>query len=75
MCDNERMSKSKRPATLTATLRRTIIESKTPMLALAKATGVERMSIVRFTNGERSIYLDAADKLAEHFGLELRRKG
>jgi plasmid maintenance system antidote protein VapI len=41
------------------------------MLAMAKSTGVERMSLVRFARGERSLRLDMADRLAAYFGLGL----
>ena len=42
--------------------------------ALAKSTGVPRMSIHRFMNGETSLRLDNAERLAEFFGLELRER-
>jgi plasmid maintenance system antidote protein VapI len=60
------------PATLTDVLRRVIIDSGLATQALAKATGVERMSIARFVRGERSLRLDMADRLSAYFGLELR---
>jgi plasmid maintenance system antidote protein VapI len=59
---------------MTDLLRRTIIESKVPLLTLEQATGVQRASISRFIKGKQSIRLDVADKLAAYFGLELRRQ-
>jgi plasmid maintenance system antidote protein VapI len=58
-------------------LRRAIVISKTPYLTLEQRTGVSRASIMRFVNGERTLRLDMADKLARFFELELverRRK-
>ena len=52
-------------------LRQTILESKIPLLALSKATQVQRASISRFLNESQSLRLDCADKLAAHFGLVL----
>lgn len=53
-------------------LRRTIVESGTPLLQIEQATGVHRASISRFVRGLNSLRLDMADRLAEYFGLELR---
>jgi transcriptional regulator with XRE-family HTH domain len=55
-------------------LRRVIAESGIALIALERETGVQRMSIARFLNGERSLRLDKAEQLAEYFGLELRPK-
>jgi plasmid maintenance system antidote protein VapI len=63
------------PGPLTDALRRALRDSGTPMLALAKAAGVERMSLVRFARGERSLRLDKADRLAAYFGLALVKRG
>ncbi len=38
--------------------------------AVAKSTGLNHASLIRFVNGERSLRLDLADKLAKHFGIE-----
>ncbi len=40
---------------------------------VAKATGLDHSSLVRFVNGEQSLRLDLADKLAAHFDIECRR--
>lgn len=61
--------------TMTETLRRALnreIESGTTFRDLERATGVLRQSLMPFARGECSIRLDKADKLAQHFGLELR---
>ena len=57
---------------ITELLRRTINDSGIPFLTLEQETGVLRQSLMKFSRGESTIHLDAADKLAEYFGLELR---
>ena len=42
--------------------------------ALERETGVTRASIMRFVKGTQFLRLDMADRLAAHFGLELRAK-
>jgi plasmid maintenance system antidote protein VapI len=56
-------------------LRRTIAESGISYNALQRGTGVTRASIMRFVNGERTLRLDMADRLAAFFGLELVERG
>lgn len=58
---------------MTEALKRAIVESGEAHIALERATGVKRASIMRFLRGETSLRLDVADKLAAYFGLELRR--
>jgi plasmid maintenance system antidote protein VapI len=62
---------------ITDVLRRAVAESGMAHIALERATGVKRASIMRFLRGETSLRLDMADRLAAYFGLELRptRKG
>ena len=48
------------------------LETGLPMLRLAKETGIERVSLIRFARGDQSLRLDIADRLAEYFGLELQ---
>jgi plasmid maintenance system antidote protein VapI len=55
-------------------LRRAIVECGLSHNAIAKATGVQRASIDRFVNGERTLRLDKADALAAYFNLETRPK-
>ncbi len=56
---------------ITDLLRQSIQESGIPFLTLEQKTGVLRQSLMKFARGESTIHLDAADKLAEFFGLEL----
>jgi plasmid maintenance system antidote protein VapI len=56
-------------------LRRTIVKSGMTYLALERETGVARASIMRFVNGERTLRLDMADRLAAYFRLELVERG
>ena len=63
--------KRKEPPTMSDVIRQTILESEIPLLALSKATGVQRASISRFLNESQRLRLDCADKLADHFGLVL----
>jgi plasmid maintenance system antidote protein VapI len=55
-------------------LRRAIAECGLSHNAIAKATGVQRASIDRFMNGERTLRLDKADALAAFFNLETKPK-
>lgn len=61
-----------RKATISETLRKAILRSKMPYLTLEEATGVKRQSLMKFASGKQSLRLDAADRLAEYFGLVLR---
>ena len=66
---------------ITDVLKQAIEDSELPFIELERQTGVLRQSLMKFARGEISIRLDAADKLAEFFGLELgpaskpKRKG
>ena len=62
----------KEEPSITDVLRRAILESEIPYLTLEQKTGVTRQSLMKFARGERTIHLDAADKLARYFRLELR---
>jgi len=55
-------------------LREAVIDSGMAHIAIERATGVKRGSIMRFLRGETSLRLDKADALAALFGLELMRK-
>jgi plasmid maintenance system antidote protein VapI len=68
------MNERQHGAPITALLRQSIVESGVSYNALQKATGVTRASIMRFVRGDQSIRLDMADRLAEYFGLELRKQ-
>jgi plasmid maintenance system antidote protein VapI len=70
------MSTGSKPAPISELLRRTVLravgQGRTSYLALERETGVTRASIRRFVNGERTLRLDMADRLAAYFGLVLR---
>jgi len=72
------MSDSDNASPIADRLRRTIAQAveqgRTNYLTLERETGVTRASIRRFVNGERTLRLDMADRLAAYFGLELRPK-
>ena len=68
------MPKHNRRSPITDLLRKTVANSKVPLLSLQEATGVKRASIMRFLRGEQSLRLDKADALADYFGLELTRR-
>lgn len=63
---------SSKQTTISARLRQAIQDSGMSFLALEKNTGVLRQSLMKFVRGEQAIHLDAADSLAEYFGLELQ---
>jgi len=65
------MNESENP--LSDVLRAVIAKSGMAHIAIERATGVKRASIMRFLRGERSLRLDVADRLAAYFGLGLRR--
>ncbi len=65
----------KAETTMSDVLRRVIAESGQAYIAIERATGVKRASVARFLRGQTSLRLDIADRLATHFGLELRRRG
>jgi plasmid maintenance system antidote protein VapI len=72
------MSIRNQPSPIADVLRRTIADAveqgRTNYLTLERETGVTRASIRRFVNGERTLRLDMADRLAAWFALELRPK-
>ena len=53
-------------------LRAAINASELSFLALERETGVIRQSLMPFARGTAGINIDAADKLAVYFGLELQ---
>jgi hypothetical protein len=59
---------------LLRTVRAAVESGRTTYLALERETGVKRASIMRFVAGKQSLRLDMADRLAAHFGLELRKR-
>ena len=61
---------------MTEALKAAISNSDLSFKALERETGVKRQSMMKFVDGEQSLRLDVADRLAEYFGLEIvKRKG
>ena len=58
--------------TMSEALRRAIRDSGQSLYAIARDTGLQLHSVSRFLRGQTSLRLDLADRLAQHFGLELR---
>src|SRR5262245_9679733 len=74
LCDNSfTMSARKKPPTMSEVIRQAIVESGMPYKALSRETGLTRASIQRFVDERQSLRLDLADRLAEFFGLTLRK--
>lgn len=67
------MSKSNKSySTLSEALRAAINESPLSFRELERETGVLRQSLMKFARGETSLMLNAADRLVEFFGVEIR---
>ena len=74
-CSNFYMAaKRKTYDTMTEAIREAIADSELSFKALERETGVSRQSLMRFIVGKQTIRLDAADKLADFFGIEITRK-
>lgn len=58
--------------TMSELLRQAIREAPS-IRSVARATGLDHASLIRFERGEQSLRLDLAEKLAAHFGIECRR--
>jgi plasmid maintenance system antidote protein VapI len=69
------MDASQPKRSISGTLRRTIVDSGISYNALERETGVTRASIMRFVRGDQSLRLDRADRLADFFGLALKKRG
>jgi hypothetical protein len=57
---------------MTTLLREALAEADS-LRGVERATGVKNPSLVRFLRGDQSLRLDMADRLAEYFGIEVRR--
>ena len=55
-------------------LRKAIIESGYTQNQLSELSGVHRAQINRFVNGERTLTLESAERIAEVLKLELKPK-
>lgn len=58
--------------TMTKLLREALKECES-LNSVQRATGVKRQALAKFMRGEQTIYLELADRLAEHFGLRIAR--
>ncbi len=68
------MAKRKIYNSMTEAIREAIAESELSFKALERETGILRQSLMKFAAGKQTIRLDAADKLAEYFGIEIHRR-
>lgn len=64
-------SKELPKGSLTYILRQAILDSGETMYGIAKGSGIDRASLTRFRDGDRSLRLDKADLLATYFGFKL----
>ena len=65
--------KAARP-TLSSVLQREISTCGVSLRQTARDSGVDMAVLSRFVNGERTITLETADRLAGHFGYVLKRE-
>ena len=71
-CNNLDMpAKRKTYDSMTEALLEAIADSELSYKRLERETGVSRQSLMKFAAHEQTIRLDAADKLAEFFGIEV----
>ena len=56
-------------------IRQAIAESGLTNYELSKISGVSESQLSRFMNGDRTLTLPTAEKIAEHIGVELKKKG
>jgi plasmid maintenance system antidote protein VapI len=68
------MGKKKQAATVSEVLRTTIEKSGLSLYRVAKNAGVGYTTLHRFMHRERSLSMDALDKLCVSMGLELQQK-
>jgi plasmid maintenance system antidote protein VapI len=66
------MPRAKTTGTMTELLRDALTEADS-LRGVARATGLNHASLVRFVNGERSLRLDLADRLGTYLGIECWR--
>src|SRR5262245_22305656 len=66
---------ARKRATISDVLKQAIRESGLAHIAIERATGVKRASIMRFLRGEQSLRLDMAGRLTDYFGLRLEQSG
>ena len=62
----------RKPKTMTELLREALHEADS-IRGVAKATGLQHASLIRFLDGRQSIRLDMADRLAKYFNLHTQK--
>lgn len=62
-----------KPTSTMSELLRAVLTEADSLRSVERATGIKRQSLATFLRGESTLRLDAADKLAAHFGIECRR--
>ncbi len=58
---------------MTRRLREALRSTDESIRSISKATGVTRQTLMAFRDGKRTILLNAADRIASHFRLTLRK--
>lgn len=58
---------------LSRKLREALRTTDESIRSISTATGVTRQTLMAFRDGKRTIYLDAADRIAAHFRMTLRK--
>ena len=66
------MPRAERNKSMTALLRQLLARADS-LYAVAKDTGVQKASLIRFLRGEQSLRLDKADRLAAYFDIEVKQ--
>lgn len=67
-----KMKDEKPPEPFADALREALGNAKS-LRSTARAAGISHPSLVHFMSGARTLRLDIADKLAVHFGFEVKR--
>ncbi len=68
------VAKKRAAADLSAQLRAAIKASELSMLAICRATGIDRGAMSRFVNGKAGFRLESADRVVSALGLRLVAK-
>lgn len=74
-CNNYYMMASRKTYdSMTEAIREAIAESELSFKAIERESGVVRQSLMKFAAGKQSLRLDAADKLAKFFDIQVSRR-
>ena len=69
------MGKPKGPRPVSEALREAVTRSGLPLLTIARAAGVQQAGLWRFVHEGQGMRLETVDRLAAHFGMELKKRG